>query len=143
MIELLAVLTGFLGLAVVHHTALPIDPQRADYLPDRVSAMGWALLAVVFLSAALVALRNARRAGWIVLIGSPVIALCLSFKQAYGLVEHPDGLYFEPLGWKAAAAQMLCPFAAWCAWCGLFGAFWFAQEKWGLLPHSKAATRGR
>jgi hypothetical protein len=92
----LGFLLGFLALARFGMAWPPFGDNDPGWLLRWISYVGGALLGPVFIAASIVALRNPKRAGLVLLITMPFAVFCLAYPSAGYLVWHSDGGRFEP-----------------------------------------------
>jgi hypothetical protein len=93
----LGFLLGFLALARFGMAWPPFGDNDPGWLLRWISYVGGALLGPVFIAASIVALRNPKRAGLVLLITMPFAVFCLAYPSAGYLVWHSDGGgWFEP-----------------------------------------------
>jgi hypothetical protein len=95
----LGLVVGFLALARFGMAWPPFNDDLPGWLLRWISYVGLALLGPIFISASIVALRNPKRGGAILLIAMPFTVFCVAYPAAGYLVWHSDGSgWFEPPG---------------------------------------------
>jgi len=87
----LGFLLGFLALARFGMAWPPFGDNDPGWLLRWISYVGGALLGPVFIASSIVALRNPKRAGLVLLITMPFAVFCLAYPSAGYLVWHSDG----------------------------------------------------
>jgi len=93
----LGFLIGFFALARFGMAWPPFGDNDPGWLLRWISYVGGAILGPLFIAATIVALRNPKRAGLILLVAMPFAVFCLAYPAAGYLVWHSDGSgWFEP-----------------------------------------------
>ena len=93
----LGFLIGFFALAGFGMAWPPFGDNDPGWLLRWISYVGGAILSPLFIAATIVALRNPKRAGLILLVAMPFAVFCLAYPAAGYLVWHSDGSgWFEP-----------------------------------------------
>jgi hypothetical protein len=87
----LGVLLGLLMTVDVGGMALPGGPGSSDWLVPWFEFAGVCLLGTVFLAASIIALRNRRRAGTLLLASAPIVALCFAYSGSVFEVTGANG----------------------------------------------------
>lgn len=93
----LGLLIGFIALARFGMAWPPFGDNEPGWLLRWISYVGGAILGPLFIAATIVALRNPKRAGLILLVAMPFAVFSLAYPAAGYLVWHSDGSgWFEP-----------------------------------------------
>ncbi len=108
LVVALGLLVGFLGLSISGCEWLPSRATDPYWYKPLIGIAGVLFLGLTLVIASLAATRDRRRAGLILLIGTPTIAFCLSYPNAGFLAwEKRGGIFYSPFLWIAFGLSLL------------------------------------
>ena len=108
LVVALGLLVGFLGLSISGCEWLPSRATDPYWYKPLIGIAGVLFLGLTLVTASLAATRDRRRAGLILLIGTPTIAFCLSYPDTGFLAwEKRGGIFYSPFLWIAFGLSLL------------------------------------
>jgi hypothetical protein len=102
-------LFGFWGLSMSGSAWLPNRATNPYWYKPLIGIAGFLFLGLTLVAGSCIASRDRRRAGLIFLIGTPIIAFCMSFPDVGFLVweKTGDGVFYSPFLWIALGLSVL------------------------------------
>ena len=109
LIVALGLLFGFLALSISGSAWLPSRATNPYWYKSLIETAGIFFFGLTLVAGSLVATRDRRRAGRILLIGTPIIAFCLSYPDVGFLVweKNEGGVFYSPFLWIAFSLSLL------------------------------------